>query len=126
MKINRTFIKDQFNTIKLEHRFEWALETDYILTLENQWIKLEFQTEKWNNGMLLLLRIKESNKFYDLFDLTEIIGKSNINSFLTISEKEFYNTIEHDNDKMVFAFKSIIEQYFTEVLTGNYTLLGNK
>lgn len=124
MKLNITFIKQQFQNIEQTYHLKWTTVNDYDMTLENDKVEISIGAERWEEGVIMSYTNKQKKEFYyigDLLDKNALPYDSEL--FYTASEKLLSDTL-NDDDGAIHYFRVVLERYCQEVLQGNFSILG--
>jgi hypothetical protein len=124
MEINAKFIKEQFKNITQVYGLEWTLEDEYQLKLENKKVRIYFGTERWDDGIMLSLKNKIKNEFYYTDDIEKNKGFDDFEAPLSQEEKNTLKNLKEGNDKIIFAFRILLEKHCQDVLNGDFSSLG--
>ena len=124
MKINAKFIKEQFKDICQKHNLELIAEDEYQLEYQNKSVIVYFGTERWEDGLIVHLTNKMNDEFYYPWDIEKSKGFEGFEGPLNQEEKNTLKTLKEGNDKIIFAFRILLERYCKDALNGDFTSLG--
>lgn len=124
MKLNTEFVKAQFQNIAQTYHLNWIKDDEYLMTLENDKVRIKIGAERWEDGVILSFTNKLEREFYyigDLLDKNSLPYDSEL--FYTASEKILSDTL-NDDDGAIHYFSVVLERYCQEALQGNFSKLG--
>lgn len=124
MKINGNFIKEQFKNIANKYNLEVTLEDEYRIEYQNKKIRIYFGTERWDDGVIVSVTDKLNNKFYDIFDIEKGKGFDDFDKSLTPTDKNILKNLKEGNDKIIFAFRVLLEKHCQDILKGDFSTIG--
>ncbi len=125
MKINIEFIQKQFENIAKQYKLEWVNITDWTGELINDKVRISFGTERWEDGINVVLANILTRDFYYPDDLEKIKGFEPFeDEFFTPEDIVFYETLTVGNNQIVFSFRVLLERYCQKALSGDFSELG--
>ncbi len=125
MKANIKFIQQQFENIAQQYKLEWVNITDWTGELVNDKVRVSFGTERWEDGINVVLANIMTRDFYYPDDIEKIKGfKPFEDEFFTPEDVVFYESLMEGNDQIVFSFRVLLERYCQKALSGDFSELG--
>lgn len=123
--INGSFIKEQFKNIQKKYQLDITLDDEYQIEYQNKNIRIYFGIERWDtNGIITSLTNKLKDEFYYPWDIEKNKGFDNYDSHLNEEEKNILKKLKDGNDKIIFAFRVLLEKNCQDVLNGDFSAIG--
>ena len=106
MKANIKFIQQQFENIAEQYKLEWINVDDWGGELVNDKTRIGSVTERWEDGINVVLANIMTRDFYYPDDIEKIKSFEPFeDEFFTPEDVVFYESLTDSNDQIVFSFR---------------------